>query len=464
MSAIQIPRIPPVVLGGREYEVQIPRLRVFIMDCGCWTLTDQYFGVLSGSFMAIGTFTAPAEKCEPIFPKKDLTNKLIKELFEQTGARLLATNWGRVLPTRAEDQARAEELLSSKDDLYVFIPDMHLGLIDLADDFARQPHAPAIQTESVRANIMQLLKLLRTAKQLNATIIQLGDMLDIWEAEAELSIYYEDKPQLYDYFTYQKTERKCRDRESRAKLAASRIVQRWKEYCPNEFTELLNSIDLYLLGNHDIELKWLAPRSNQLLTFTAEGQQGDHVKKRWIVEHGHKHDEYNNTDKATSAGSVLRTTQGKAMTYTWARMERGQSLQDTGKFAAIGLEKGQDGMFQNVPLSDPLDNATITAAGVRIVPGSVITGIQNQFSFETMRQNLFIWVQKEFEKANEDGGFQFTKGTSVQGHPYIYWQRREPGPPPRLPFYAYVHAHTHTPSLKALWMWRLGPYAAIETP
>jgi hypothetical protein len=229
--------------GHQELRINAPE--IYVMDCGAWQNRQQGFGALCGSYLVLGTFTGPTVE----FPA-EIKNEKLRKLFADSGARVLAAPkgagaWKMVLPLNENENARKLSLLSGEDQLFVFIPDMHMGMRDRADDFAQHGRDHL-------ANLKKLDDFLRVAKglSLSATVIQMGDLYDIWEGEAKRSVYYEYS---------QVHSPRLRPSSARTDAAMKGILEAWKQSDSAEmFKNVRGNIDHYLPGNHDIEIKWIS--------------------------------------------------------------------------------------------------------------------------------------------------------------------------------------------------------------
>lgn len=194
-----------------EIVLRISQPRAHIIDCGCWTGNQRNFGIVYGDEIAVykvntestsGTVTPRSKIYVPVFSESTpRLDTLIARLISVSGLSIERIKSAKLKPwfsNETDDDYYAT--LLQYEQAILFIPDTHIGMMDNADDFFNDgviaqrflppveggssvPRIPAIY------NYLCLDKLLSSAKEIGVKkIVQLGDYLDIWEAEASVFI------------------------------------------------------------------------------------------------------------------------------------------------------------------------------------------------------------------------------------------------------------------------------------
>lgn len=463
-----------------RFEISAPSIAV--MDCGSWTCNQlksyQYFGVVAGSYAVVGSFT-DADGL-PFMPA-EITNKKLRTLFEQTNARVVSRCWTLVKPITAAEEDSADSLLSEEQEFYVFVPDCHLGLRDKADDFFF--NGSRTDGRGADANLRKLSDFLKKAKDAGATVVQTGDFYDIWEAEAEKNIYYaelHDKPEIRSSDTPSPMNR-LRDRTSRAQAAAAAIISTWsRDNLRLDLNTIRDSIDHYLPGNHDVEVRWLhgydvqkrfnaTPKLGTSLVISEGGTKlsknaspVEHVLHKWWAEHGHAYDLYNDTSKVVEPEplkKVLSLVPGKRITYAWARVERGQELAVV-PITSVDKDVALSSRNISIVFRDPEDNAAFSERYLR--SGGWGSSTFEQENFATMRWRIMERLLDDTQSINP--GYVISKLFRWSAETfYCLWWAEGAGPPPRLPTRLVVHGHTHDRLLRRLLFLRSDTINVNET-
>lgn len=447
--------------------------QILIIDCGCWTFNlgkqYQYFGAMSGSYFVLGTLSDG--KAQPL--PNTIKSDALKALFGGVpGAQVIRHGVRRARPVRGKDFDKQDDLLCPKEQLYLFVPDCHIGLRDSADDFYFK-NKPLEAPKSDRlANAECLSALLSWAKKCGAQIIQMGDFFDIWEGEASLAIYYEK-------FTTSDegvTTGTVRTRPDRARRAASSIISTWNEPDAGGYlSNIRSAVDIFLPGNHDAEVQWLAGHDIQKSFFGPispggfvdadkarepsnrrtvgsvtvvegtrvefPGENSDGAVVRWIAEHGHRYDESNDTSKIYSLDEMM-AVYGKQVTYAWARAERDEFV--AGELGPI-YENVLGDELQPIDWGrgdrDPADTKwgfelyfkKLAAAGA---------WVGEQWNFSRMRMKLRQHLFEETKALSPDYVFSRLVLNHAPDY-YCLWWKEGAAPPPKLPMRLFVHGHTH---------------------
>jgi len=389
---------------------------IYVLDCGCWTSTLMTLGAISGSQLVLCRFkeVSSAQKEEAAKAGQlageaalgQLGSKLrtfIEPLLsftirEDQGAHSqvrIHAELHTTGTTHAAEHKHKAQLFTEPDQLVVFVPDTHLGLLDRADNFARNPGKDS-KGESISSSTHDdLLKngrilahVLEVAKQCGAKVIQTGDFFDIWEGEADQDVYYAKRPDLANPKILERPELRS-NRQERAQLAAKWIHNWWMESWA-EYKKLLANIDQFLLGNHDIEMARLD--HSMLKQVGLRHQEG----KRWAAQHGHCFDPFNDTGPdEIKIEEVLPQVPGKAMTYSYARAERGQPLAQAFKFRLMAppLE----------PIRDKDDDWDLLELASRDIPKKYLSAMSNLLrtllgipEIEKITKKEFRWEEALF--------------------------------------------------------------------
>ena len=427
---------------------QVQPATIYIADCGSWTVNvrrgqpepDRFFGVMSGSTFVIGSF-AKADKATPTDGAL-ARSKRASDLLRSVSAYPRAFSAFHAEPASLEECESPEEILTGSDELYVFLPDCHLGIGDKADDFRKNAE-----------NASKLESFLRTCKAMGAIIVQTGDFLDIWEAEAELAAYYQPGAD----GGYQ-----CRTREERLAAAARRLDEQWSGPCASLLQTAEECIGVYLPGNHDTETRFQAAKANSgpvssfvrakvgaklpsgstKLRYEASdtrlvAERGASASVRWWAEHGNIYDSSNNTFGRDSLDDIMTRVRGKAITFAWARAERGEKLwyrqapgfSDTGPTPSIDPAEGQtwDIVFS-------MQGALISSA----------IGYFESLNFDGMRAVLEKDLIARTREKNPAVPSMTLRGQTLLVDVAVAQEAL------RLPTRLVVHSHTHTPKVSRL--------------
>jgi UDP-2,3-diacylglucosamine pyrophosphatase LpxH len=484
----------------------IPSAEILVMDCGCWQQHQQNFGVICGSQALLGSFSDMGTSSAPLdtLLQKHHVNSAIWKLFsscKKIGARLILPDltangttstdaYAPISPNHTEAEKAHRALLSGEDEIFIFIPDMHMGRRDLADDFARFPTSGRSNTESL-TNLLKLQSFLSTARSQcpKLSVIQMGDCFDIWESEAWIGLdesghcngaYYMQSGNdvVIDPATQRIVESVIpRNQAARASAAARAIFDAWTASDSHDaFVKVLRAFAYYLPGNHDTEVRWLdkdhplkklahvreESKSSSRLELVKKGQKlnfhGDRAPGavlQWESEHGHDFDDSNRTSKS-SPWLILNNVDGKKKTFGWARSERRgphgpeRLLQKKGMVRKTGAEASE-------VIRDSADTDSITGAvGARWTPHTSEGGdslgygqVQEWFAFEPMREALMMSLVERTAALNAGTRFYYCyEETSVWHRTAFYVPSN--GGALTLPVRAVIHGHTHTPSLRRL--------------
>lgn len=508
--------------GKGRQQLKVRAIEVALIDCGCWDNQHRFFGAMSGSVAVLAqvidrysqngvcTVTpgapssslseANAKKLEALGPKLKLFLDTIKALGpdDRYGVEVFSEPVFAYALTEEEETAKGKAtMLTGADELIIFLPDMHLGVLDGADDFAQKSSDPAKQLE----NLKLVEALIRKAKGLGATVYQMGDFLDIWEVEAcmdKLPVYFgKAKPSvtLADRNGPNGTAWKV-DRARRAREAEALVVTKWREAGGALFGYLYEGCDLQrLMGNHDIEAGSLdgalgtAPRAKEegRHWYWDDGRRHCAWRMgRWAAEHGHYYDRFNDTYQSASpckqVSEVIDKVVGKKITYHFARSERSERLP---KFDEIIDDlNGQHTL--RVQVSDPADTIGATVLNRNMLKGAfsisddfvknllgpgVVTpkfdpwkgvrdgaGLLEMSDFDDMRLRLIATVANAVADWNKytswlaDLSFPSTNRATRSffvppaNSGAVYGTK----PPLNLPFRVLFHGHTHQPMIVRL--------------
>lgn len=315
---------------------------IVLLDCGCWTSQLRSFGIIFKKYIVLGTYKSDPTDNEPKI--KNLPKKLA-DFIRSVGKLYYQTERSRidsiaiylhiqVESVDAHHQAEAEtldDILTSEPKWYLFIPDAHLGILDVSDNFANNLSIPPgtaehnifvadrkqseayYQRAAPDTNLRLLRTLLNTAHDYGGTVIQTGDFFDFWESEAA------DK---YYYVAPQPSVELSPDLK-RCEQGAAGMLTAWTEKFGEDFLSLLSMIDTYLPGNHDIEAKYL---HGNLISDKCHSEEYLEQRNSWRAEHFHRYDPFNDTSNTSSVHDVIKHVPGKAMTFDWARTERNYRL------------------------------------------------------------------------------------------------------------------------------------------
>jgi len=339
---------------------------VYILDCGCWTDDMRFFGAILGRELILvkiakttsirGQESRDSVLGDPfkkllrtigrIYPSgKENEKTQMSESGPSYQCEVVEHRFTRPFDWRDEKTGRVTE----GDIMYVFIPDTHIGILDSEDNFACKMSPDSL------VNLRLLGKVVRSAKEVGATVIQMGDFLDIWEAEAAIDVAplkIGENQELNNgtiYFGKSKSKLTKEDflkdwgaepeRVLRVRRAIDAIESRWKALGREEFSYITSSDTMvFIRGNHDYERFMLPAGSLQswLPASSCKAIAGRHwsfpkshkyldclwAEGHWASEHGHYHDMANNTMKFDRAQDILPGLYGKQATYWYARYQR----------------------------------------------------------------------------------------------------------------------------------------------
>lgn len=194
-----------------EVVLKVAQPRAFVLDCGCWTGNQRNFGIVYGDEIAVykvntegtsGTITPRANIYVPVTTEPTpRLNTLIARLISASGLTIERIKSARLKPWFSNETGdEFYATLPKYEEAILFIPDTHIGMMDDADDFFNNglvtkafslPLGGGIDIPKIHAilNHYCLEKLLSSAREIGIKkIVQLGDYLDIWEAEASVFI------------------------------------------------------------------------------------------------------------------------------------------------------------------------------------------------------------------------------------------------------------------------------------
>lgn len=327
----------PKICRGDQYSPKEPT--IYMLDAGCWTSELMCFGAISGNYLVLGRFEEAKEDVgragislllSGLNKKlrnflKDLTPILVNPTVPQSAGnasqcKFFLNIWYQDISSYHDRVCgnKPANLVTEDDKLIVFIPDTHLGVKDQADDFyhfgKNTPEENPVFTPDTCAQMLAFL--LRIANGHGATVVQTGDFYDIWEVEAENSIYFQE-----DQKGQVVTSCHVRSRQDRADTALASIVERWK----TELENIKGNIQVYLPGNHDTELRFLNG-AHPLKDKIHKGAIYNYESGQWEAEHSHRYDPLNDTTGTISVEDVLEKVAGKPITYYTARDELDSDL------------------------------------------------------------------------------------------------------------------------------------------
>ena len=228
------------------------------LDCGCWLGDKRTFGVISGDTAAYGSVYEYQREKEHGWSESDLRaggrachNETIDLLVSYLNKNKVITkivDWRRVVPGSVIERTEVVEegsFFTKKDEMLVFMPDMHIGLRDAGDDFAGG------LLDNMTAAIAFLTTVKQYAKGAGKTlkIIQLGDLYDMWEVEVAVRRQDFLPPQKIDFDNWYENGGYRGDAKV-AKMIRTRIENAWS---PRVHT-LVGLFDVILPGNHDEDL------------------------------------------------------------------------------------------------------------------------------------------------------------------------------------------------------------------
>lgn len=519
--------------GKGRQALSVNSHEIAIIDCGCWDNANRYFGAMSGSVAILARMNDLTSKDEPCFSNLDESPKAVP-LFglSQTHVSVMhelspvllrflkqlvrVGPSGRFCveildepyiaqPVIEDEDARRGKLLCPSDEMYLFLPDMHLGVLDRADNFAQQSANPLVQIE----NLTLLKAVVEPAQKLGAKIYQMGDFLDIWEVEACLEQHpiYFGKP-VSDVTMVDAAgpdQRPWReDRRRRSVAAEALILQRWWDLAPVDFQYIRSKAGIrWIHGNHDVEVGAVgedlvsAPRATGDAghwRFGPERPQSVWIQGAWAAEHGHYYDRFNDTHGVATVPEVLEKVPGKTVTYANARREREEHL------PFVEIPTGNEGLTKKYLIHDPADtflddmsNATAfvhmlahhplrTAAiagdfaGLQFSPfvphvhdGA---GMGERANFDDMRCRLLDELVAQLEAMNPNASFprrpRIEFDSPNRGNiPFLFAPRggvvdgKPCAVPTKVPFRVLFHGHTHQPLVLRLQL-RAVPYDSNE--
>jgi hypothetical protein len=171
---------------------------VFVVDCGCWLMSQRTFGVVSENYVYLCELvrkselnSAPLGESEPVQARKLINGMFAKPIVATVrtvsdgATKEIPVEWCiKVLHSAhldaESDHAPNGHMITDVNMACVFIPDMHIGLMDAADDFSQRGRQVL--------NLSLAIELTKFARNLAPPIrvVQLGDLFDIWEAEASI--------------------------------------------------------------------------------------------------------------------------------------------------------------------------------------------------------------------------------------------------------------------------------------
>lgn len=450
------------------WQYRVRKTFMCVLDTGCWLGDSRYFGMLSGDTVALLRHDGGKVQRDDGLSVAD---PIIREILRRLPSVRLMDH-EMLVPVSQHEMESDSGVLTDWGSVVVFIPDTHLGLRDEADDFANS-------NDGDLANLEYLVTLLRGIAGVvgrdKMLVVQTGDFFEIWETEAYPPIYLEDSasaPKIYPKGD-PPVDSWRRNRQERAQLAADEICSRWRNVGSGLFEELLDYVDVYLLGNHDAEWKFVETDVGlrNMIARNSEFSKGEvrwdsFVCRNvgvWEAEHSHRWDGYNNTIDCASLEDIMREVKGKSITFEWARMERYRSFP------------------QRVYIKDPLDKSG--AEGVALIfgprvlanpplsPVSVVSLIKDVIAPDVRSESGFTrWIRKFAEGRFTGGVFAEVRrglvdelarrlaganpgcsvrarggvsGSSYGSVSFLALGMNRPS----VPFRLFVHSHTHRPTL-----------------
>lgn len=511
--------------GAGRQSFLVESYEIAIIDCGCWDNEHRYFGAMNGSVAILARMndhTVADElggcrsnpngtigECEPTtsyaVPFSGLSEAQLSQLRELSPV-LIQFLWQLVrvgpgghfsvevldapyvaFPVLECEDERRGELLSPASELSIFLPDMHLGVLDTADDFAQKSTDRTVQTE----NLKVLHAVVETARMLGANIYQMGDFLDVWEVEACLehhSVYF-GKP-LLDVTVEDVTgpdKRPWREDRKRRSIAAELLIlERWNEVGAEAFRYIRSEAGIrWIHGNHDAEV---GAQEGALISaprpigdvghwrFREQCPQSVWVRGVWAAEHGHYYDRFNDTRGVATVADVLEMVPGKTVTYANARRERTERvpfawvptgdggvakyfIHDPADTYISGMTDGTS--FVHMFSHHPLKSAATAGDLLPFSPFQPHTtdgaGLGERANFDDMRFRLVDELFHELKTLNpnstfaEDGRYYefpnrytipFLVSRRLNGHAGAHLSV-----PRTLPFRVLFHGHTHQPMI-----------------
>lgn len=324
--------------------VYLQQTGIHVLDCGCWTGNQRNFGLIcedelavldvdtSAHYPHVHIPTLPRMWCSLKESSMPLIQGMVNRLQARSGLQIKIVRSAKLRPWFANEES-GDYKGTAPSTTVAFIPDTHIGMGDDADDFFNRD-------ESL-TNYHILIKLLNALRAENVRdIVQLGDYLDIWEAEAcvlindyicdnwkeishcfkreshseirkrphywECYLRYLDRPP-YDFsFVFDriygsepnpktlrdqmKTKSSFMDSELSFRAMVS-IHTAWLKKVPNiGLGPIQDNLSTWLRGNHDFrfETSYEVKSTDKDLLFIG-------LNRRIRVEHGHRFDPSNNT-------------------------------------------------------------------------------------------------------------------------------------------------------------------------
>lgn len=362
---------------------------VYTMDVGQWlgNPSGWFVGMVSGSHMLIVRLMAQSvsvPKCSPTIDAALVS-------LDARGLSPFVLHHKIAAPWSEEEIARSDEVLMSKDDVLVLIPDCHVGLRDCGDMFSKDKTLESCDL------LLSTVRALRDALGDRVRIVQLGDFLEVWETEAKPGIYFTEG--------LEGAERThLRPRRERAEMAISEVKRGWGGTPLEDATGLF---DMMLLGNHDVEMRWTVSQfyglGKQTICDRVRTGRGGCI----VFEHGHCLDKYNDTRPADCVHDVLPKVDGKGKTYEYARNKRGRRWAEPSP-------------------KDPADSDWWPAWVQQV---GAIDWLGDYGIGKSARE----YDKQVLREAYHANGFLLKRGSRSAG--YV------------VPVRLWIHAHTHTPSL-----------------
>jgi UDP-2,3-diacylglucosamine pyrophosphatase LpxH len=272
--------------------------RVFELDVGCFLgrPPHRHLGIVSGSdLLVVSVFFGSGDT----LPLRSTAGRAFASALSAQGVGVRIR--GEERAQRYRPNEKPGEAFTKDDACLVFIGDCHIGLRDAADNF----HTKGDPT------LRLLFAVVSAARASGATTVQLGDFVDVWEAEGDHDVFYRRKEG-----TFRSLPRGILER---AEVAVTKLVDAWIE---TEMPALCEAIDTFIVGNHDAELHYTVLQffhGERLLRPSFRASFG--TESAIVAEHGHVFDRDNDTSNRRSL-AALDKMEAKRLTMTWSALER----------------------------------------------------------------------------------------------------------------------------------------------
>lgn len=451
---------------SQDRKILIKSPEIHIIDAGCWLRNRNYFAAISGRSIAIGrvltkvhqiidsitmiqseltSLFSAVNRAELFKGKISDLNPTLKNLFDSQDVLTLYRNANDPIFQKAEvwielvasvksepltllEIAKGDDLLCGTNELFVFIPDMHICLGDKDPcDFFRYG----------LDNTVTLNWFTRRVKQLSGTIIQTGDMFDFWMAEVDSRIYYSKEDSL------EQGDLVPRNATARMMEAAKQLD---RSLGTDRMVEILFNIDKYVLGNHDWEMSFPGA-SIQLAGKVKDSKIHSETHPLRIngtaisVTHGHFFESYNDTSLVTviEADSYMKVY-GKTITMDYARGLRGTAY-------LLPREEGDQDSWSS--WADFSKFWASKSGRVLANYGGFLDAATNVTQFNEMRHGALSFLVKTLTEKNPRYIFQLDNPSVISffdPNRTIYWYGQNGADnPPAIMTKVLVHSHSHMP-------------------